>query len=174
MTPMWDIYKVARLEELTLTEASAAQIATQLSEEFKEVISRNAVIGKANRLGLTLRHKQKGPTPRREPKTPRQREQRERKMGIHPLYAVMRRNAKLVDVKLTITEKVDPALHCEMIALTDDTCRWPMDGGLSCGAPVIAKRKSYCSIHSVASAQTLRARDPKEGHMGVRKKGRWS
>ena len=60
----WTKERIERLTKLWTEGLSASQIATELGED----VSRNAVLGKAHRLGLAQNERKGGSTPR--PRTP--------------------------------------------------------------------------------------------------------
>ncbi len=168
MTPIhliWSEAKVARLCELVAKSLSSATIANDLSVEFGEKTTRNAVIGKAHRIGLSLKGDGvRGPITVK-PKKPR-------KVGVHPTFIQMRKVAKLVKVELPPVNEIDPLLHRDL--MTNEGCKWPIDDVLYCGAALGGPRQSYCAAHAVINHKVSRPVSQKTGHMGARRKGRWS
>ncbi|MBM3489966.1 MAG: GcrA cell cycle regulator [Alphaproteobacteria bacterium] len=129
----WSEERVTVLRELWTTGFSARQIADRLGEGC----TRNAVIGKANRLGLSQ--------PTRSSLTRRQK-QRERQLQREQIPV---RPARLPDSSPP-PQPVSPG--ATILALTTSTCRWPLGDPTSpdfrfCGANA-KPGQPYCEAHA--------------------------
>jgi GcrA cell cycle regulator len=148
---LWTDKVVAALTELWADkEISAAHIANRLSHKFGVVISRNAILGKAHRLGLPSRReaspsKQRRVPTLRKPPAPRKR---------------------IVEPRLTAETIVDANIPFEqrktLLELTSKTCRWPVGepgepGFFFCGAEP-DEDCVYCAAHEVRAYQKPSAR----------------
>jgi GcrA cell cycle regulator len=150
---MWTDERVELLKKLWTDGLSASQIAAELGG-----ITRNAVIGKVHRLGLSGRAKSPSSTaPRpRKPRAP----------GMMRLARpAMRGNTALapmyetdVEPEPELIENIVPiGQRCTLLELNDSKCRWPIgDPGTSefffCGgAPVDGL--PYCNYHSRVAYQ---------------------
>jgi GcrA cell cycle regulator len=148
---LWKDDVVAMLTELWADkELSAAHIANQLSHKFDVVITRNALLGKAHRLGLPSRReacpsKQRRVPSLRKPVSPRKR---------------------IVEPKLTADAIVDANIPFEqrktVLELTSKTCRWPVGepsepGFFFCGADPV-EGCVYCAAHKARAYQNPPAR----------------
>jgi GcrA cell cycle regulator len=143
----WTDATVARLHELWANGRTAAQIAHEIG------MSRSAVLGKASRLGLRRRRAarvlhpmsavRRGATSRAD-------------LVVEKLLAERVRALALLEAQLR-REPVAPEVPspesrpCSFIALTRDTCRWPVgDVGEAdfhfCGAPPDGDHV-YCAHH---------------------------
>ena len=130
----WTEERVGTLKQLWLDGATARQIAEILGEG----VTRNAVIGKANRLGLS-----------KPSKSSVTRKQRKREQ----------------QVKVEAPPIVGTAT---ILTLTSSTCRWPIgdpgDENFSfCGAPS-KPELPYCEYHSRMAYQPAASRDSKRKH----------
>ena len=119
----WTDERVARLKELWSEGYSARQIAEQLGG-----VTRNAVIGKANRMGLS------------KPTKSSITRQRKRQEGDRP-----RPTAEEVVI-------VTPDSGVSILTLTTATCRWPIghpgeENFFFCGART-KTGQPYCEAHS--------------------------
>jgi GcrA cell cycle regulator len=133
---------------------SYAAAARRINEEFQTAYSRNAAIGRANRIGLA--------TPDRPPgqKSPRIYKPREHK----PRLRVVRANSnsgRLRVIQVSETEQFEPvtdealdaaARHIGFDALTNETCKWPYGDGpfTFCGCAKISDGP-YCYGHQIRS-----------------------
>lgn len=148
---LWTDKVVAALTELWADkEISAAHIANRLSHKFGVVISRNAILGKAHRLGLPSRReaspsKQRRVPTLRKPPAPRKR---------------------IVEPRLTAETIVDANIPFEqrktLLELTSKTCRWPVGdpyepGFFFCGAKP-EEDCVYCAAHKARAYQNPPAR----------------
>lgn len=127
----WSVDRVELLSKLWIAGYSARQIAERLGEG----ITRNAVIGKANRLGLSK------PSKSSVTRQQRQRERAEKVLRLQPP----------TDEGATI------------FSLTASTCRWPIGdpGDLDfhfCGAKSNGGQP-YCEYHAARAYQPPKARN---------------
>jgi GcrA cell cycle regulator len=162
----WTDERVETLRKLWLDGRSASQIAAELSNG----ITRNAVIGKVHRLGLSGRVKAPAPAaPRPRPAKPQQSVQRP--VASRPMTPISRGNTALAyapQTEMMIIEK--PAEEVvipmsERVTITDlreAMCRWPLgDPATSdfryCGAksPV---GTPYCGYHARVAYQPVQER----------------
>ncbi|MCP5080120.1 MAG: GcrA cell cycle regulator [Alphaproteobacteria bacterium] len=150
----WTDDRVEVLKKLWAEGLSASQIAARLGG-----VTRNAVIGKVHRLGLSGRA-----TPSR---TPRPKPRRTREPS-HPskisTFRTAGANALKVDTDIDIDPIIEPepaplrevdlpptGKRCNILQLSDKTCRWPIgDPGAEdfcfCGANPKAGQP-YCEHH---------------------------
>jgi GcrA cell cycle regulator len=159
----WTDERVELLRKLWLEGLSASQIANALSNG----ITRNAVIGKVHRLGLSGRVKASVPNmsqPRSKsmrPATPRHSAPTIRgntALAIKSLPAEIQEPELLEDVVIPISERVT------IMELKEAMCRWPLGDPTSaefrfCGAkkPVDATGP-YCTYHSRIAYQPVQER----------------
>jgi GcrA cell cycle regulator len=144
----WTDERVETLKKLWGDGLSASQIAAELGG-----ITRNAVIGKVHRLGLSGRAKSANSA------APRPRKPRSQHM-MRVSRPAMRGNTALaqafeyeVEAEPEMVENVIPlGQRRTLLELTEDTCRWPIgDPGSAdfyfCGgqAPTVGP---YCAYHS--------------------------
>jgi len=155
----WTDERVETLKKLWADGHSASQIAAELGG-----ITRNAVIGKVHRLGLSGRAKSPSSAPAR-PRKPR--------TASHMLRvsrSSMRGNTALAHAyELEIEPEAEPVDNViplgqrrSLLELTEDTCRWPIgDPGSSdfyfCGGPAITSLP-YCAYHSRVAYQPANVR----------------
>ena len=146
LTGGWTDENVARLKELWATGASCSQIAAALDCG----VSRNAVIGKATRLGLSPR---KTLTVAR----PRAHMRRNRRSNAAQAIAGVRRAQRWQSIEPEpLPEEpeeivIPVAQRRSLMQLNEHTCRWPVgDPGegdfFFCGAEP-AVDQSYCPAH---------------------------
>jgi GcrA cell cycle regulator len=133
----WTTERVALLKSRIDAGLSCAQIAREIG------VSRNAVIGKANRLGLSRLKGLGAPRPERTdaPKT-----QRPRLFSQHRILRALRAEP------LPATEEVAGMQRCSLLELHQGKCRWPIsDPGAAdfgfCGNSAVAGL-SYCAAHA--------------------------
>jgi GcrA cell cycle regulator len=148
---LWTDKVVATLTELWADkDISAALIAHRLSHKFGVVISRNAILGKAHRLGLPSRReaspskKRRVPTLRKPPAP--------RKRIVEPKLAA---NA-IVDINIPFVQRRS------LLELTSKTCKWPVGdphepGFFFCGAEPV-EGCVYCAGHMARAYQKPAAR----------------
>ena len=148
----WTDERVELLKKLWSDGLSASQIAAELGG-----ITRNAVIGKVHRLGLSGRAKSPS-------SAPRPRKARPAHMMRIP-RPQMRGNTALaqafeyeVEPEPELIENIIPiGQRKTLLELTEDTCRWPIgDPGTAefffCGGPPVASGP-YCGYHSRVAYQ---------------------
>jgi GcrA cell cycle regulator len=154
----WTDPRVELLKKLWTEGLSASQIAAELGG-----ITRNAVIGKVHRLGLSGRAKSpssSAPRPRK-PRAPGMmrlsRPSMRGNTALAPMYeADLEPEPELIENIIPIGQR------CSLLELNDSKCRWPIgDPGSAefffCGgAPV--EGLPYCSYHSRVAYQPAAAR----------------
>jgi GcrA cell cycle regulator len=150
----WTDERVELLKKLWSDGLSASQIAAELGG-----ITRNAVIGKVHRLGLSGRAKTASSA------APRQRKARSSTHILRIGRAVVRGNTALAyeiepEVTPELVENVVPiGQRRTILELTEQTCRWPIgDPGSTefffCGGHTIAGLP-YCAFHSRIAYQPV-------------------
>ena len=143
----WTDERVELLKKLWADGLSASQIANELGS-----VTRNAVIGKVHRLGLSGRAKSLNSS------APRQRKPRTHAMlRIRPTMRGNTALAAVYDVEFAPEpeemENIIPmGQRCSLIELSDSKCRWPIgDPGTAdfafCGGKP-AEGFVYCGYHS--------------------------
>jgi GcrA cell cycle regulator len=156
---MWTDERVELLKKLWTEGLSASQIAAELGG-----ITRNAVIGKVHRLGLSGRAKSPSST------SPRPRKPRAQGHMMRLARPSMRGNTALapmyendLEPEPELIDNIIPlGQRCSLLELNDSKCRWPIgDPGTAefffCGgAP--AESLPYCSYHSRVAYQPAAAR----------------
>jgi GcrA cell cycle regulator len=156
----WTDERVELLKKLWADGLSASQIAAELGG-----ITRNAVIGKVHRLGLSGRAKSPSST------APRPRKARAPSHMLRVPRHSMRGNTALaydleVEAEPELIENIIPlGQRRTILELTEETCRWPIgDPGSAdfffCGGGTVTGLP-YCSYHSRVAYQpvTDRRRD---------------
>lgn len=151
----WTDERVELLKKLWADGLSASQIAAELGG-----ITRNAVIGKVHRLGLSGRAKSSSSGTAR-PRKPRQpgmmRVSRPSMRGntalAHAYEHDLEPEPELIDNIIPIGQRRT------ILELTEDTCRWPIgDPGSSefffCGGPTLTSLP-YCAHHSRVAYQPV-------------------
>jgi len=155
----WTDERVERLKKLWADGLSASQIAAELGG-----ITRNAVIGKVHRLGLSARAKSPSSA------APRPRKPRAAAHVLRVPRSSLRGNtafAHAFDLELEpepeLVDNVIPlGQRRSLLELTEDTCRWPIgDPGSSefyfCGGPAMTSLP-YCAYHSRIAYQPANMR----------------
>jgi GcrA cell cycle regulator len=161
----WTDDRVEILSKLWAEGLSASQIATRLGG-----VTRNAVIGKVHRLGLSGRA-----TPSRANR-PKQRRTREPSHPSKSTNAFRTAGATAFKAELNPTPaplpeptpspiravELPPGARCDILQLSDRTCRWPIgDPGTEefcfCGAPPKAGQP-YCDHHVELAYQPAQER----------------
>ncbi|MEM8748707.1 MAG: GcrA family cell cycle regulator [Pseudomonadota bacterium] len=176
----WTDDRVARLAKLWSEGLSASQIANDLGG-----VTRNAVIGKVHRLGLSGRDKPAGKsnggsTARRKPSAPRTtttgggysktaatggstRTTSTRTVGNAALKMEMDVEAEaVIEMKAQEDVVVPISRKLTLMQLTESTCKWPngdptMPGFSFCGH-TSAEDKPYCEFHSKLAFQPANER----------------
>jgi GcrA cell cycle regulator len=160
----WTDERVELLRKLWMDGLSASQIATELSNG----ITRNAVIGKVHRLGLSGRVKNAAPAaPRPRVQAPRA----AKPMAPRPMTTAVRGNTIMIveesvqevqvlrpveDVVVPISERVT------IMELKEAMCRWPLGDPSTAEFRYCGSRSdvgaSYCSHHSRMAYQPAQDR----------------
>ena len=156
----WTDERVELLKKLWSDGLSASQIATELGG-----ITRNAVIGKVHRLGLSGRAKAPSSA------APRQRKARPQTHVMRMARPAMRGNTALARHAYAVYElEVEPepeaienivpiGQRCTLLDLSDAKCRWPIgDPGASdfffCGGKPVGELP-YCAYHARIAYQPV-------------------
>ena len=155
----WNDERVATLTRLWAEGLSASHIATELGG-----ITRNAVIGKVHRLGLSGRAKSPATA------TPRPRKTRAHQQMIRVARPVARGNTALAtafdyenEAEPEVVDNVVPmGQRRSLLELTEHSCRWPIgDPGdadfFFCGGPTTTSLP-YCSHHCRVAYQPANVR----------------
>lgn len=155
---MWTDERVELLKKLWNDGLSASQIAGELGG-----ITRNAVIGKVHRLGLSGRAKSQTSS------VPRQRKPRASAALLRVARPAMRGATALArlpayeieyDAAPEATAEIVPiGQRCSLIELSEDKCRWPIgDPGTPefafCGGKAV-EGLPYCTHHARIAYQPL-------------------
>jgi GcrA cell cycle regulator len=150
----WSEEKVAALKAMRAEGVTIDAIAAFFD------MTRGAVIGKANRLGLCEPRKPKGSTRAVQPLPPAAVPRKP------PASAAPREILPLLDAAPRLERVVPPVAirpntALRFVDLTTDQCRWicndPRDGALFCGARTIPG-KSWCRAHHAVVYQPWHAR----------------
>ena len=155
----WSDDRVEQLKKLWEAGLSASQIAAELGN-----VTRNAVIGKVHRLGLSGRAKSPSSA------APRQRKARPAQQMMRVSRPVSRGNTALahaydyeVEVEPQLVDNVIPiGQRRTLLELSDETCRWPIgDPGSQdfffCGGQSVTTLP-YCAFHSRIAYQPANIR----------------
>jgi GcrA cell cycle regulator len=150
----WTDDRVEQLKKLWESGLSASQIAAELGN-----ITRNAVIGKVHRLGLSGRAKSPSSA------APRQRKVRPAQNMMRISRPMSRGNTALAHVfeaepepdPIAFDNVVPMSQRRTLLELTEDTCHWPIGDPSSsefffCGGKAVASLP-YCSHHSRVAYQ---------------------
>ena len=149
----WTDDRVATLTKLWADGLSASQIANELGE-----VTRNAVIGKVHRLGLSGRAKSGNSTPRAKRATTRSSSYTKNNKANARASGSVRTNAVSITRPQPVPDIVAPdPLKISLLELTDNTCKWPIgdpatDDFYFCGT----KGKEdcpYCEYHALLAYQ---------------------
>lgn len=140
----WTDEQSELLKKLWADGLSASQIAAELGG-----ITRNAIIGKVHRLGLSGRAKSAPATPR-----PRRTPSSTRTVRISraPIYRDIALGVEEVAVSEAIDLVIPIGQRRTLLELTEQTCRWPTGDPCSgdffyCGGNPV-KGVSYCAYHA--------------------------
>lgn len=148
---MWNDERVELLKKLWTDGLSARQIASELGG-----ITRDAVIGKIHRLGLSGRAKRPSssmPRPCR-PRTPTMMHVSRPAMRGSTAATTPGANGHEIETEPEMVEEIIPlGQRCSLFELTEDKCRWPIGDPSDrtgeffffCGGKV--EKLSYCSHH---------------------------
>lgn len=157
----WTEDRVEKLAKLWEEGLSASQIAKELGG-----VTRNAVIGKVHRLGLSGRAKpaaNKTTKPRRKPSAPRSGASFGRSSTARPTVKPAQTNGKSAGVDVMerpVKDAVAPVSKklC-LMELTESTCRWPYGDptrpGFSFCGHQTQEEKPYCEYHSQVAFQPM-------------------
>ena len=111
----------AECEKLLKTRWAEGKSATRIAAEIGG-ISRNSVIGKVHRLGLSGRRKTPAPSIRK-PGHPRPPPPKPNRTDVTPFKGP----PKLPDLPLPVVELVAPSeSRCTLLDLTNSKCKWPI------------------------------------------------
>ena len=143
----WSDERVEMLRKLYFVALSASEIANELGG-----VTRNAVIGKNSRLGLTGRER-----PKSARKTPNPKHRKPKSAtNAGALLTAMRASkacADGVDDRSLYEDdlQIPVSQRCSLLQLSSDKCRWPVGDPRKpdfffCGASPVAGR-SYCGRH---------------------------
>lgn len=150
----WTEDRVEILSKLWADGLSASQIAKQLGG-----VTRNAVIGKVHRLGLSGRVKTSRPAKRATTRTATTAKTR----TVAPSAPRMpRRVAQTTPIIPLEAKKLPSGEFATIMTITDHMCKWPLgDPGASdfrfCGRGT-EKSATYCTAHSQVAYQPARRR----------------
>lgn len=164
----WNDERVELLKRLWSEGLSASQIAGELGG-----ITRNAVIGKVHRLGLSGRVKAATParprttSTRSEAPAPRQQSPQNRpatigNTALAPALEAMVETAPAPAPRPVADNVVPMGSRCTIMNLTESTCRWPVgepgtEGFYFCGARS-ATGMPYCTHHARMAYQPVQDR----------------
>lgn len=134
---VWDNQDITDRAAVLWSGYSAAEISTKLSNEFGIYISRNAIISKVTRMGLSCKGRRTAvaSTPR-EPRTPKPRIRAKVVRPVLPAEVIKLRCAEITPRGLSLME------------LETSDCRYPFGEGpfAFCGHPK-QEGSSYCFAH---------------------------
>lgn len=153
----WTDERVELLKKLWMEGLSASQIAAELGS-----VTRNAVIGKVHRLGLSGRAKTSSAAAR--PK----RAQRGSSFGVRPARNTHRKsgaafqlpaNGERAVVSQPVAVAAPEPLKLDLIELTEQTCKWPIGDPAQedfhfCGHKT-KDASPYCAYHSRLAYQPV-------------------
>lgn len=166
----WTDERIEQLKQLWSDGYSCSQIA----DELRCGLSRNAVIGKVHRLGLSGRVKTleygKGPKAARKPRKPRVRSSAQSRFNpsisaqsriSEPLPQPVGASAMCFD-KRSASKTIPIGQRCSILELTRDKCHWPIgdpqsDSFFFCGGKTI-HGLPYCGYHSRMAYQAAAVR----------------
>jgi len=166
----WTDERIETLKRLWTDGLSASQIATSLGE-----VTRNAVIGKIHRLGLSGRVRPGVAQPVRKPKVAAP-QQQVRRVVVRPAVAAIGSAALKLDAAFALAELPEAAPLATVTAMTDrvtimmlneHTCRWPIGDPGSEGFSFCGHRSEtgipYCTQHARVAYQPVdRRRDRRD------------
>jgi GcrA cell cycle regulator len=137
----WTNERIELLQKLWLDGWSASRIAAELGPP----LTRNAVIGKVYRLGLSGRVKAAGG--HAGAPAPQQKAPRRHKHALHPLVIETPAPQAVREVVVPISEPVT------IFGLRESMCRWPVGDPAQpefrfCGAKKLPGQGPYCACHS--------------------------
>jgi GcrA cell cycle regulator len=157
----WTDERVEQLKKLWADGLSASQIAAELGG-----ITRNAVIGKVHRLGLSGRAKTPSSSTAQRPRKVRQPHMlRTSRPATRGNTALARSYAYDYDIEAEpqpIENVIPMGQRRTLLELNEDTCRWPIGDPSQqdfyfCGGKPVASHP-YCGVHSRVAYQPPAAR----------------
>ena len=162
----WTDERVELLKKLWTDGLSASQIAGQLGQ-----VTRNAVIGKVHRLGLSGRMKSSSSiarTAKPRLRTPMRPTMQHTSFGSNALKAeaqVERGLVQLLEPAVIMPFPAPVGENITLMQLSEKTCRWPLGDPSTtdfrfCGSETAAGT-SYCQYHSVLAFQPAGRRKSK-------------
>jgi GcrA cell cycle regulator len=144
----WDDERIEQLKKLWNEGLSASQIATELGG-----VTRNAVIGKVHRLGLSGRAKSKVSSVARQRKAV-VKPQRVQTVSVRGNLAVIEMVEAEPEAVIDMRENVVVPIsrRISIMELKDGVCRWPLGDPVQpdfayCGSDC-TKGKTYCTHHA--------------------------
>jgi len=147
-TTTWTAERVEQLRSFVVSGLTCSQIAAEIG------VTRNAVIGKIHRLGLSPERPAAAPAPARS--CPQRARQPRRLARRHMLRLIHAEAPRVADGANAETVSVDSAQCCSLLDLAQGKCRWPLGDGASnsgaadfvfCGNETAAGF-SYCAGHA--------------------------
>jgi GcrA cell cycle regulator len=168
----WTDERVDTLKRLWTDGLSASQIAASLGE-----VTRNAVIGKIHRLGLSGRARTGQPAVgvqhKAKPAAPAMRR------AIRPTVASVGNTALAAEPTYAVASRPEPEQQAEIVPigqrvtimmLTEQTCRWPIGDPGSEGFTFCGRRSDtgipYCTAHARIAYQPAERRRDRGHHRG--------
>lgn len=168
----WTDERVDTLKRLWTDGLSASQIAASLGE-----VTRNAVIGKIHRLGLSGRARTGQPAvgmqQKAKPAAPAMRR------AIRPTVASVGNTALAAEPAYAVAPRAEPEPLAEVVSigqrvtimmLTEQTCRWPIGDPGSEGFTFCGRRSDsgipYCTAHARIAYQPAERRRDRGHHRG--------
>ena len=153
----WTDERVATLKKLWLDGLSASQIAKQLGG-----VTRNAVIGKVHRLGLSGRAAPSQPT-RPAFKAPRPARAAAPSPSPAPVRRVSETPAPAIQATPTAPVRHEAPGSATVLTLGAHMCKWPIgdpstDSFTFCGSGIGAADGPYCDTHAQIAYQPQQAR----------------
>ncbi len=163
----WTEERVAVLSKLWAEGLSASQIAKQLGG-----VTRNAVIGKVHRLGLSGRAKS-NKTAQRAPRRANTKPHTAR-IRVSPQTPATREPAKPVRPIPVEAKPLPNGEYASIMTITDHMCKWPIgDPSKSnfrfCGR-ASESGETYCKAHSQLAYQPSRRRGAAPRNLGFQKR----
>ncbi len=147
-TATWTPERVEQLRSFVVTGLTCSQIAAEIG------VTRNAVIGKIHRLGLSPERPAAALAPAR---SCPQRVRQPRRLAHRRMLRLIHAEApRVADGASAETVSVDSAQRCSLLELAQGKCRWPLGDGVSnsgaadfvfCGNETAAGF-SYCAGHA--------------------------
>ena len=151
MQSVWEEAHCAALRDFLEKGMSFAEIACALNEWFGTAYSRNAAIGRARRMGLSVPQRERAARPLNTPKKAdarRIRELRARSLGTAAARPTTQERAAALQLRcVAITPR-----HLALVDLEANDCRYPYGGDVEgepitfCGHPR-QEGSSYCLSH---------------------------